>query len=115
CDAELDGAIDRALEDGDGSRASLAEAGGLVADLALRVPLVRPSYLLSTDSLETGTVVAPGSAEGTDADVCDNAPPWRRPEGPRRERHPTAPASGRCSSTRTPMTRPSPPEGRSPR
>src|SRR5699024_10692800 len=61
CDADLDGAIDRAHEDGDGSRASLAEAGGLVADLALRVPLVRPSYLLSTVSLETGTVVGPGS------------------------------------------------------
>ncbi len=80
CDAELDGAIDRALEDGDGSRASLAEAGGLVADLALRVPLVRPSYLLSSDSLETGTVVGPGSAEDTVADVFDNAPTWRRTE-----------------------------------
>ena len=76
-----DPALDRALGLGDDSEGpDLTAAGDLVADHALRIPLVRPGLLLADDGVEvTGT-----GRGGVDAappmvsDVFDTAPTWRR-------------------------------------
>lgn len=82
-----DPALDRAL--GVGGRpdapggADLVTAGDRVADLALRVPLVRPALLLASDGVDVGGTTA--DAGGPDdqgprrvTDVFDTAPTWRR-------------------------------------
>ncbi|WP_255583907.1 ABC transporter family substrate-binding protein [Dietzia sp. ANT_WB102] len=61
----------------------LAAAGDRVAELALRVPLVRPSFLLSADGVDVGGVApaSPGRGEqdpGRVSDAFDTAPTWRR-------------------------------------
>ncbi|MET3860338.1 ABC-type transport system substrate-binding protein [Dietzia sp. 2505] len=76
-----DPALDRALGLGDGTQgADLAAAADLVADHALRIPLVRPGLLLADDGVEvTGT--GPGGGETAPpmvSDVFDTAPTWRR-------------------------------------
>ncbi|EYT63399.1 DNA repair protein [Dietzia sp. UCD-THP] len=77
CDPELD----RALGLGDATGGpDLETAGDLVAEQALRIPLVRPALLLSGDGVEvTGT--DPGGADAAPpmvSDVFDSAPTWRR-------------------------------------
>ncbi|PAY23157.1 DNA repair protein [Dietzia natronolimnaea] len=77
CDPELD----RALGLGDATGGpDLETAGDLVAEQALRIPLVRPALLLSGDGVEvTGT--DPGGADAEPpmvSDVFDSAPTWRR-------------------------------------
>lgn len=76
CDPELDRLLDSAL--GGDDPAALRAAGELVADLTLRVPLVRPSFLLSGDAVDTsdGDVAGPGPHVVTD--VFETAPTWRR-------------------------------------
>ena len=77
-----DPALDRALGV-DGGTADLATAAELVAEQAVRIPLVRPTLLMSengVDGLRSGTV-PPGAAEGTPravTDIFDTAPTWRR-------------------------------------
>ena len=82
CDPE----IDRTLGlDGDLSAQplpDLAAAGELIAGKALRVPLVRPTYLLSEDGVDVQDArpVLPGEddrARRTITDVFDTVPTWR--------------------------------------
>ena len=63
--------------------ADLTTAGDLVSELALRVPLVRPTMLLADDGLEMGG--PPAAEDDTDVsvartvtDVFEAAPTWRR-------------------------------------
>lgn len=69
--------------------ADLAAAGRRVADLALRVPLVRPTLLMATDGVDAGRAGSDGSGSPTGpdgggraadpvTDVFDTAPTWRR-------------------------------------
>lgn len=71
--------------DGEAPRgtAHLTTAGDLVSELALRVPLVRPTMLLADDGLEMGG--PPAAEDDTDVsvartvtDVFEAAPTWRR-------------------------------------
>lgn len=60
---------------------NLAAAGDLVAEMALRVPLVRPSFLLAADSVETPWGAAAqtvGPEPRIVSDVFDTASDWRR-------------------------------------
>jgi len=74
-----DPALDRALGDGT-TGPDLTVAGDLVADLALRVPLVRPGLLLAEDGVDLTGIrrdrVDP--APITVSDVLGAAPTWRR-------------------------------------
>lgn len=76
-----DPALDRALGQGDGTDGpDLTAAGDLVAEQALRVPIVRPGLLLSDVGVDvTGT--QPGGIDTAPpmvSDVFDTAPTWRR-------------------------------------
>ena len=71
CDRGLQGALDRAGIGGD-----LRDAGRAVADLALRVPLVRPAHLVAVDAATTGVPVDRTGL--TDTQLFDTAPEWRR-------------------------------------
>lgn len=96
CDPELDRLLGGALEgaqggapggatnDDDGvshAGVDLPAAGTLVAEKALRIPLVQPSYLLARDSVD----IAPGTDSGewdadswTLSDLFNAVPDWRR-------------------------------------
>lgn len=79
CDPELD----RVLGAGDApGTPDLAVAGERVAAQALRIPLVRPRLLLSTDSVDTRTGAQEPGEAGDPAPlvsaVFDTAPTWRR-------------------------------------
>ncbi|MCT2059010.1 ABC transporter family substrate-binding protein [Dietzia cinnamea] len=84
CDPVLDRAL--GVNGGDTSSPTttpdLVAAGERVADLALRVPLVRPTLLLATDGVDvSGSGTDPdGGAQATRpvTDVFDTAPTWRR-------------------------------------
>ncbi|MCT1711372.1 ABC transporter substrate-binding protein [Dietzia cinnamea] len=84
CDPVLDRAL--GVSGGDASAPTatpdLVAAGDRVADLALRVPLVRPTLLLATDGVDvSGPGTDPdGGARATRpvTDVFDTAPTWRR-------------------------------------
>ena len=92
CDPEIDRALGVEPRDGTPEQdapatasagADLAAAGDRVAELALRVPLVRPALLLATDGVDvSGTdPVRPGRGEqgpSRVSDVLDTAPTWRR-------------------------------------
>ncbi|WP_231750596.1 MULTISPECIES: ABC transporter family substrate-binding protein [unclassified Dietzia] len=73
--------LDRALGLGDAPGGpDLETAGDLVAEQALRIPLVRPVLLLSDDGVEV-TGVGPAGADAAPpmvSDVFDSAPTWRR-------------------------------------
>ncbi|WP_206681987.1 hypothetical protein, partial [Dietzia kunjamensis] len=58
----------------------LAAAGDRVAELALRVPLVRPALFLAADGVDvSGTEPARDDPDQRPAtDVFDTAPAWRR-------------------------------------
>ncbi|AWH93890.1 DNA repair protein [Dietzia lutea] len=84
-----DPALDRALGVSGGGTAGptpapdLVAAGELVADLALRVPLVRPTLLLATEGVDVSGPGADPVGGGAQAarpvtDVFDTAPTWRR-------------------------------------
>ena len=69
--------------DGDRTAPDLAAAGEVIAREALRVPLVRPGYLLSDDGVHTGDPPPGAPDEGiragqTVADIFDTVPTWRR-------------------------------------
>lgn len=83
CDPRIDGA----LGVGPGDGVDLVEAGDLVAEQAVRVPLVRPTMLLADDGVElsgrSSAGSSPDDAAGarvplTVTDVFDTAPTWRR-------------------------------------
>lgn len=57
----------------------LAEAGDLVGELALRVPLVRPTMLLADDGVHTSGR-EPGTEPRTVTEFFDSAPTWKRTE-----------------------------------
>lgn len=79
CEPELDRLLDAALRGDD--PAGLRAAGDLVADLALRVPLVRPSFLFSGNAVDTVDGegdMAGGGGPRVVPDVFDTAPTWRR-------------------------------------
>ncbi|WP_271798924.1 MULTISPECIES: ABC transporter family substrate-binding protein [Dietzia] len=63
-----------------GAAVDLAAAGDRVAELALRVPLVRPALLLAADGVDvSGTEPARDDPDQRPAtDVFDTAPAWRR-------------------------------------
>ena len=88
-----DPALDRALGVPDGAspgrpapEPDLVAAGERVAELALRVPLVRPTMLLATDGVDHGGPgTAPAGPDGdadrrprSVTDLFDTAPTWRR-------------------------------------
>lgn len=76
CDAELDRALAAGDEPG---TPDLAVAGELVAAQALRIALVRPRLLLSTDSVDTRTDMQEEAAgPPLVSAVFDTAPTWRR-------------------------------------
>ena len=75
--------IDAALGLGeDAGPVDLEEAGALVAEQALRVPLVRPTLLLADDGMELSGRPAADATEGQTpravTDLFDTAPTWRR-------------------------------------
>lgn len=76
-----DPALDRALGVGE-TGVDLAAAGDLVAERALRVPLVRPGFLLASNAVDLAMPSPlPGADRATRAlvtDVFDAAPTWRR-------------------------------------
>lgn len=79
CDPLIDAALGLG-EDAD--PVDLEEAGALVAEQALRVPLVRPTLLLADDGIDLSgrsTVGAPEEqSPRTVTDLFDTAPTWRR-------------------------------------
>ena len=74
CDTRLDAALGVGPEPVD-----LAEAGDLVGELALRVPLVRPTMLLADDGVHTSGR-EPGTEPRTVTEFFDSAPTWKRTE-----------------------------------
>lgn len=90
CDPELDKALglgpvkdsaEGAGSDQTQTGVDLAVAGDIVAGMALRVPLVRPSFLLAADSVDTPwgeAVHTAGTEPRIVSDVFDAAPDWRR-------------------------------------
>lgn len=79
CDPLIDSAL--GLGD-DADPVDLEEAGALVAEQALRVPLVRPTLLLAGDGVDLSgraTADAPeAQSPRTVIDLFDTAPTWRR-------------------------------------
>lgn len=77
CDPALDRALGlRGVEGGP----DLAAAGEMVAEQALRIPLVRPGLLFADDGVDV-TAAQPGQVDTTPpmiTDVFDTAPTWRR-------------------------------------
>lgn len=79
CDPLIDSAL--GLGD-DAGPADLEEAASLVAEQALRVPLVRPTMLLADDGVDLSGAPegdAPEQAPRTVTALLDTAPTWRRP------------------------------------
>lgn len=79
CEPELEAALGRGEEPGP---VDLAAAGAIVAESALRVPLVRPTLLLSDDGVDLAGGASPDGAPGespprTVTDLFDTAPTWR--------------------------------------
>ena len=80
CDPRIDAALGLGEDAGP---VNLEEAGTLVVEQALRVPLVRPTLLLADDGVDlTGGSTEDGSASEsprTVTELFDTAPTWRRP------------------------------------
>lgn len=74
CDEDLDRMLDGALDGNPATAVDLDAVGDRVAELALRVPLARPSYLLAADTVDTGADDGPRLVP----DVFETAPTWRR-------------------------------------
>lgn len=80
CDPRIDAALGLGEDAGP---VNLEEAGILVVEQALRVPLVRPTLLLADDGVDlTGGSTEDGSVSEsprTVTELFDTAPTWRRP------------------------------------
>ena len=94
CDPALDSALGRVPASGPGTASGpgprvgsgepapgvdLATAGRLVDENALRIPLVRPAYLLAGDTVDTrADLGGQGAGARQVSEIFDAAPDWRR-------------------------------------